>query len=95
LQSLQASYPTIWFGFDGNITYPNSQNLRDALALCKKTNILLETDAPYLAPIPLRGTTNEPKNIKIVYEYIANLLQRDEQEMKRQIEENFWKFYTL
>jgi TatD DNase family protein len=94
LQSLQDSYPNIRFGFDGNITYPKAQNLRDSLALCQKTTILLETDAPYLAPIPLRGTTNEPKNINIIYEYVAKVLNRDQAEMKKQIEENFWKLYT-
>ncbi len=95
LKELQDIYPHIRFGFDGNITYPKAQNLRDGIASCEKTNILLETDAPFLAPIPLRGTTNEPKNIKIIYEYVSDLLQRDRKEMDKQIEKNFWKLYTL
>jgi TatD DNase family protein len=54
MQELQKAYKNIRFGFDGNITYPKAQNLRDALAACKRSNMLLETDAPYLAPLPLR-----------------------------------------
>jgi TatD DNase family protein len=46
--------------FAGNLTYPKSQAIRDAAVLAPGHSILVETDAPFLAPIPLRGQRNEP-----------------------------------
>jgi TatD DNase family protein len=46
--------------FAGNLTYPKSQAIRDAAVLAPTHRILVETDAPFLAPIPLRGQRNEP-----------------------------------
>jgi TatD DNase family protein len=46
--------------FAGNLTYPKSQAIRDAAVLAPDNRILVETDAPFLAPIPLRGQRNEP-----------------------------------
>jgi len=46
--------------FAGNLTYPKSQAIRDAAVLAPIDRILVETDAPFLAPIPLRGQRNEP-----------------------------------
>jgi TatD DNase family protein len=46
--------------FAGNLTYPKSQAIRDAAVLAPGHRILVETDAPFLAPIPLRGQRNEP-----------------------------------
>jgi TatD DNase family protein len=46
--------------FAGNLTYPKSQTIRDAAMLAPTHRILVETDAPFLAPIPLRGQRNEP-----------------------------------
>jgi TatD DNase family protein len=46
--------------FAGNLTYPKSQAIRDAAVLAPADRILVETDAPFLAPIPLRGQRNEP-----------------------------------
>jgi TatD DNase family protein len=46
--------------FAGNLTYPKAQSIRDAAASAPANRILVETDAPFLAPIPLRGQRNEP-----------------------------------
>ena len=46
--------------FAGNLTYPKSQAIRDAAELAPTHRILVETDAPFLAPVPLRGQRNEP-----------------------------------
>ena len=60
-----------FFGFDGNLTYdPGLQNVVKMIPLEK---ILLETDSPYLAPVPLRGSQNEPKNVIIVAAKLAEL----------------------
>ncbi len=56
-RSLAAGF---YLSFAGNITYPKSQEIRDAAELAPTHRILVETDAPFLAPIPLRGQRNEP-----------------------------------
>jgi TatD DNase family protein len=49
--------------FAGNLTYPRSQTIREAAAMTPSDRILVETDAPFLAPVPLRGQRNEPAHI--------------------------------
>jgi TatD DNase family protein len=56
-RSLVANF---YLSFAGNLTYPKSQAIRDAAELAPSHRILVETDAPFLAPIPLRGQRNEP-----------------------------------
>lgn len=59
-------------GINGVITFKNS-HLKDIIARLKPSDIVLETDAPYLTPEPLRGTINEPANIKYIAQYVANI----------------------
>lgn len=62
-----------YVGFDGNLTFKNAQNLQEVAKIAPLERILLETDSPYLTPEPLRGLRNEPKNVKIVAEFLARL----------------------
>jgi len=75
-------------GIGGPVTFKNATSLQDVVAGLALTSILLETDAPYLAPHPLRGKRNEPAYIVHVAEAIAALLQTDPGEVKRQTSEN-------
>jgi TatD DNase family protein len=52
-----------WFSFAGNVTYPKAQDLRDAALAIPSERLLVETDAPYLAPQVVRGTPNQPANV--------------------------------
>lgn len=61
------------FTFGGVCTFKNSQNMRDVIEYLPLEKILLETDSPYLAPVPFRGKVNEPKNVVIVAEKIAEI----------------------
>ncbi len=56
-RSLAAGF---YLSFAGNLTYPKAQGIRDAAVVAPADRILVETDAPFLAPIPLRGQRNEP-----------------------------------
>ena len=59
--------------FSGNITFKNNQMLRDVVAKVPLDSILIETDAPYLAPVPKRGKRNEPTYVRYVAECIAEI----------------------
>ena len=55
------------------MTFKSSHDLRNVAKVVPKDKLLIETDAPYLAPEPVRGCRNEPKNVKIVAAKIAEV----------------------
>jgi TatD DNase family protein len=59
--------------FAGNVTYRKSEPLQEAARLVPDELLLVETDAPYLTPVPLRGEPNEPANVTHTAEFVANL----------------------
>lgn len=66
-----------YVSFAGNVTYKNASSIREALKLANKDRVLLETDCPYLAPIPFRGKPNEPAFIQKTAEFISDFLGDD------------------
>lgn len=65
-----------WYlGFDGPITYKNARKALEVLELCPPERILIETDSPYLSPVPLRGRRNDSRNLRYVVEKIAEVKQ--------------------
>jgi len=60
-----------YFGLDGNLTY--DVGLQNVAKLIPLEKIVLETDSPFLSPQPYRGLKNEPKNVKIIAEFLAQL----------------------
>ncbi|TNF30938.1 MAG: TatD family deoxyribonuclease [Deltaproteobacteria bacterium] len=60
-------------GFNGIITFKNAEDVRDAVRFCPVENLLLETDAPFLAPTPFRGRENAPFYLPFVAEKMAEL----------------------
>ncbi|MCJ7792642.1 MAG: TatD family hydrolase [Candidatus Marinimicrobia bacterium] len=62
-----------YIGFCGNLTFKNAPELQALAKLTPLNRLLIETDCPYLSPEPLRGTRNEPVNVKIIAEYLAKL----------------------
>lgn len=64
-----------YLGIGGTITYPKNELLRKIVKNHGIEKIILETDSPYLPPQILRGKVNTPKNIPIIAQYIANLLE--------------------
>ena len=65
-----------YVSFSGIITFKTAQDLRDAAMVTPQDRILVETDSPYLAPVPHRGKPNQPANVAVVGEFIADLLDQ-------------------
>ena len=63
----------LYIGLDGPLTFTNSKTPKEVCEVVPLDRLVVETDSPYLAPHPLRGTVNEPKNIALVIDEIARL----------------------
>lgn len=63
-----------WYlGFDGPITYKNADKAPEVIAACPAERILLETDSPYLAPVPNRGKRNDSRNLPFIAARVAEI----------------------
>ena len=83
-----------WYtSFAGNITIKRNQHLRDSLKAMPKTKILVETDAPFLTPEPLRGRPNAPYLVPITVRFMAQQLGMDANELSGQIAQNTIEVY--
>jgi TatD DNase family protein len=80
--------------FAGNITFPKAQPIRDAAHMAPLDRILIETDSPYLAPIPFRGRRNEPAYVTEVARQIGALRQMTVEEVGAQTSANFYRFFN-
>ena len=81
--------------FAGNLTYPKAQQLRDVAARLPLDGVLVETDAPWLAPAPQRGQRNEPAFIAQTARTLAGLLNVSEQELAAATTGNFNRLFHL
>jgi TatD DNase family protein len=81
--------------FAGNVSYPKSQNLRDVAREIPLDRLLVETDSPFLAPLPHRGKRNEPAYVAEVARTIANVRNLAPGEVARATAENFRRFFGL
>jgi TatD DNase family protein len=79
--------------FAGNITYPKAQNIRDAASIVPLDRVFIETDSPYLAPVPHRGKRNEPAFVTEVARQIGVLRGLSAEDIGRQTAENFRRFF--
>lgn len=82
-----------YLSFAGNVTFKNAQNLRDALAVTPLDRILVETDAPFLTPVPLRGRPNAPYLVPITVRFMAAELDLEVDELCTQIAANTRRVY--
>jgi TatD DNase family protein len=81
--------------FAGNITFPKAQSIRDVAQLIPLERMLIETDSPYLAPIPHRGKRNEPAFVREVARQIGELRGLTPEEIGSQTTQNFYQFFRL
>lgn len=89
----EAAEEGYWLSFAGNITFKNAQNLRDALAVTPRERILVETDAPFLTPMPYRGRPNAPYLVPLTMRFMAAELGADLDELCAQVAANTIEVY--
>jgi TatD DNase family protein len=81
--------------FAGNLTFPKAQQIRDAALEVPLDRVLIETDSPYLAPVPHRGKRNEPAFVKETARRLGELRSLSMDEVGEQTCRNFYNFFKL
>jgi TatD DNase family protein len=80
--------------FAGNVTFPKAQQIRDAAQEVPLERMLIETDCPYLAPVPHRGKRNEPAFVRETARQLGELRGLSTEEMAAQTAKNFYRFFS-
>lgn len=81
--------------FAGNLTFPKAQQIRDAAVQVPLDRVLIETDSPYLTPVPHRGKRNEPAFVKEVARQLGELRGLSMEQIGAETSENFKRFFSL
>ena len=84
-----------YLSFSGIITFKKSELLREAASECPLDRVMIETDSPYLTPVPFRGKKNEPANVVLVGKELANLQDKPLEEIATATTQNALDFYGL
>jgi TatD DNase family protein len=85
-----------WYlGINGIVTFKNAEDLREVVRWLPLEKMLLETDSPFLAPIPFRGKPNKPAHIPVIAAFIAELRDISLQELAEQTNENAQRLFKL
>ena len=85
-----------WYlGFDGPITYKNAARAPEVIRICPMERILLETDSPYLAPVPNRGQRNDSRNLPYIAATVARIKDMPVEAVAAQTMENGKKLFGI
>ena len=85
-----------WYlGFDGPVTYKNARKSIEVLEITPLDRILIETDSPYMSPVPMRGKRNDSGNLKYVIEKIAGVKNMSPDEIEQITAENAKKLFHI
>ena len=84
-----------YLGFDGPVTYKNARKAIEVLELCPLDRILLETDSPYLSPVPMRGRRNDSRNLRYIAQKIAEIKGMTEQELALAARDNGRRLFGI
>ena len=82
-----------YLGIGGMLTFNRSNELRETVAAMPRERILLETDSPFLAPVPKRGKRNEPAFVAHVAEKLAEIWRTDSETVARTTTDNFFRLF--
>ena len=83
-----------YFSASGIITFKNSVELQETFKLIEKDKILIETDSPFLAPVPMRGKKNEPSYIKYTLQKLSELKSLNFDDLEEITNNNFEKLFS-
>jgi TatD DNase family protein len=81
--------------FAGNVTFPKAQQIRDSAKKVSLDRMFIETDSPFLAPVPHRGKRNEPAFVKETARQLGELRGLSAEEIGRLTSQNFYRFFSL
>ncbi len=81
--------------FSGIVTFKNAQEIKDVARRVPLDRMLIETDSPYLAPVPFRGKLNEPAYVRYVAEEIARLRDMPLEEVAAVTSGNFFRLFGV
>lgn len=84
-----------YISLGGAVTFKNSKIRKEVAKIVPLDRLLLETDCPYMTPVPYRGKRNEPKYVNIVAEYIADLRGISKSDFVKVTDENTKRFYNI
>lgn len=84
-----------YISFAGIISFKNANELRDVLKKIPLDRLLIETDSPYLAPVPYRGKSNQPKYVPFVAKAIAETLEKPLEDIAKLTSDNFARLMNL
>lgn len=84
-----------YISFSGVVTFKNAKNADEIINMVPSDRILIETDSPYLAPEPVRGTRNNPTNVKLVAKKIASARNEDLEEVSKYTYENAKRLFRI
>ncbi len=84
-----------YLSIPGTVTFPSNKQLRDVVRGVPVDNLLLETDCPYLAPVPFRGKRNEPAHLRITAEKVAELKELTLEDVARITTRNAEKLFRM
>ena len=83
-----------YVSFSGIITFKNAESIREVARMVPNDRFLVETDAPYLAPIPHRGETNEPAYTRHTAEYLASVRSTSFETLAAATTDNFYRLFS-
>ena len=84
-----------YISFSGSVTFKNAHNLQEAARYVPMDRLLVETDSPYLAPVPMRGQRNEPAYVRMVAQKVAELKDISLEALTQQTTANVERLYGL
>src|SRR5262249_29145701 len=83
-----------YISFSGIITFKKADEIREAVKYAPMERILIETDAPWLAPVPHRGKRNEPAYVVLTAQTVAQLKNVSVEEVAEKTTDNFFKLFN-
>ena len=85
----------LYISISGIVTFRNAADLREVVKKVPLDRLLIETDSPYLAPVPYRGQQNQPAYVREVAEFVADLKGISVEALGEQTTENFFNLFPL